>query len=65
MPNWLKELEKILEAMVNEGGSGNSIFRLFLSAEPSKDVPIGILDKSIKLSQEPPAGLKANIKKAW
>jgi hypothetical protein len=50
MPNWLKELEKILEAMVNEGGSGNSIFRLFLSAEPSKDVPIGILDKSIKLS---------------
>jgi dynein heavy chain len=26
------------------------LFRLFLSADPSKGVPIGILDRSIKLT---------------
>jgi len=36
-----------------------------LSAEPSNNVPIGILDRSIKLTNEPPAGLKANMKRAW
>jgi len=41
------------------------LFRLFLSADPSNGVPIGILDRSIKLTNEPPAGLKANMKRAW
>jgi dynein heavy chain len=65
MPKWLVELEKILESFSSESGGGNSEFRLFLSAEPSLGIPIGILDKSIKLTNEPPAGLKANMKRAW
>lgn len=65
MPNWLLELEKILDAFGGEAGGGNALFRLFLSAEPSKGVPIGILDRSIKLTNEPPSGLKANMKRAW
>lgn len=28
-------------------------------------MPIGILDRSIKMTNEPPAGLKANMKRAW
>lgn len=65
MPNWLLELEKILDGFGGEAGGGNAAFRLFLSAEPSKGVPIGILDRSIKLTNEPPSGLKANMKRAW
>lgn len=65
MPRWLIELEKILDNFGGEGGGGNANFRLFLSAEPSKGVPIGILDRSIKLTNEPPSGLKANMKRAW
>jgi len=38
---------------------------LFLSAKPSNAIPIGILDKSIKLTNEPPSGLKANMQRAW
>ena len=35
--------------------------RVFLTAEPSKTLPIGILSRSIKLTNEPPSGLKANL----
>ena len=38
---------------------------MFLTADPSKDIPIGILDRSIKITNEPPAGLKANLKRAF
>jgi dynein heavy chain len=65
MPTWLLELEKILDSFTGEAGGGNPKFRLFLSAEPSSGIPIGILDRSIKLTNEPPAGLRANMKRAW
>lgn len=65
MPKWLQELEKILDSFSGESGGGSTKFRLFLSAEPSIGVPIGILDRSIKLTNEPPAGLKDNMKRAW
>jgi len=65
MPVWLLELEKILDAYSAEAGAGNANFRLLLSADPSTGIPIGLLDRSIKLTNEPPAGLKANMKRAW
>lgn len=65
MPAYLVELEKILDNYKGESGGGNTNFLLFLSAEPSNGIPIGILDRSIKLTQEPPAGLRPNMKKAW
>jgi dynein heavy chain, axonemal len=64
MPSWLPTLEKKLDDYSKKGGS-NIEFRLFLSAEPSKGIPIGILERCIKLTNEPPAGLKANMNRAW
>ena len=63
MPKWLLVLEKKLDDMALEGS--NPTFRLFLSAEPSAGIPIGILERSIKLTNEPPTGLKANMKRAF
>lgn len=63
MPRWLLELEKKLDEFALEGS--NPAFRLFLSAEPSQGIPIGILERSIKLTNEPPAGLKANMNRAF
>ena len=65
MPNFLTELEKQLERIAQNIGAGNPNFRLLLSAKPSKAIPIGILDKSIKLCNEPPSGLRANMQRAW
>ena len=38
--------------------------KIFLTAEPTKNLPIGILSRSIKLTNEPPSGLKANLMRA-
>jgi dynein heavy chain len=40
-------------------------FRLFLSSDPSKSIPPGVLNRAIKLTFEPPTGLKANLKRAF
>jgi len=63
MPVWLYELEKKLDEFAAQGSHPE--FRVFLSAEPSQDIPIGILERSIKLTCEPPQGLKQNIKRAF
>ena len=59
---WLPKLEKKLEAL-EEGAHPE--FRVFLSALPQKCVPVPILQKSIKLTNEPPSGLKANLLRAY
>lgn len=62
MPVWLKELEKKLDDLEATGTHEN--FRVFLSAEPSDAIPIGILERSVKLTNEPPQGLKQNLQRA-
>jgi dynein heavy chain len=65
MPKWLPELEKKLDAFAAEGSNLN--FRLYLTAEPSVQfpIPIGILERCIKLTNEPPSGLRANMMRAF
>ena len=63
MPQWLVELEKKLDAFNIEGS--HERMRVFLSSDPAKDIPIGILSRCIKLTNEPPTGLKANLKRAY
>eukprot|EP00930_Biecheleria_cincta_P046148 TRINITY_DN3182_c0_g1_i7.p1 TRINITY_DN3182_c0_g1~~TRINITY_DN3182_c0_g1_i7.p1 ORF type:complete len:1861 (-),score=425.96 TRINITY_DN3182_c0_g1_i7:240-5396(-) len=63
MPGWCKELEKKLDVFAAENSHVN--FRLFLSADPSKGIPIGILERSIKLTNEPPQGMLANLRRSF
>jgi dynein heavy chain len=63
MPFFLLELEKRLDAYAAE--VSNPGFRLFVSSDPSKSIPIGLLERSIKLTNEPPEGLKQNMKRAF
>ncbi|XP_073817376.1 dynein beta chain, ciliary-like [Musca autumnalis] len=63
---WLPSLEKKMEASLIEV---HPDYRLFLSAEPSPDpayhiLPQGILESAIKITNEPPTGMQANIHKA-
>lgn len=59
-----------LEKKVDKLSEGaHAEFRLFLSAEPppalEKGLPISLLQNSIKLTNEPPEGLKANLRRAY
>ncbi|XP_066560773.1 dynein axonemal heavy chain 9 [Amia ocellicauda] len=63
---WLSTLEKKLEQH-SEGS--NQEFRVFISAEPAGTadahiIPQGILENSIKITNEPPTGMHANLHKA-
>ncbi|KAM6964967.1 dynein axonemal heavy chain 10 [Aplochiton taeniatus] len=55
---WLKDLEKSLERIAKP----HPDFRLWLTTDPIKDFPIGILQKSLKVVTEPPNGLKLNMR---
>jgi len=54
-----------LDDFMNAGDSTHNDYRLFLTSDPSKGIPSGILNRSIKLTNEPPTGLKANLKRAF
>ena len=59
---FLIDLEKKLDAFAIEGSNPN--FRIFLSSDPNNDIPICLLKKSIRLTNEPPQGLKPNMRRA-
>jgi dynein heavy chain len=63
---WLPKLEKTLE-QYSEGS--HESYRVYMSAEPAGDpsahiIPQGILESSIKITNEPPTGMLANLHKA-
>merc|ERR1719502_1251834 len=61
MESWLGELDKIIEGM--PARQPNPQFRLWLSSSPHPKFPIGILQRGLKMTTEPPKGLKANMKR--
>jgi len=62
MISWLADLEKLIEEKMIEGKPHND-FRMWISSSPSPLFPIGILQRSIKMTTEPPKGLRANMGK--
>ncbi|XP_057356823.1 dynein axonemal heavy chain 9 isoform X5 [Manis pentadactyla] len=63
---WLSTLEKKLEEYSE---NSHPEFRVFISAEPAPSpeghiIPQGILENSIKITNEPPTGMHANLHKA-
>ena len=63
---WLPKLEKKLEQY---GEGSHESYRVYISAGPAGDpsahiIPQGILESSIKITNEPPTGMLANLHKA-
>ena len=65
MPKWLTKLQNMLENFATSEHGSHERFRLFLSSDPATSIPIGILDCAIKLTNEAPSGMKANLKRAF
>ncbi|NWR46185.1 DYH17 protein, partial [Regulus satrapa] len=60
---WLDTLEKLVE---QHSLDSHPEYRLFMSAEPAPSpethiIPQGLLDNSIKITSEPPTGMRANL----
>jgi dynein heavy chain len=69
MLSWMPELEKRIaeycEMTEDMPHAPHCDFRLWLSASPSPKFPIAILQRGIKMTTEPPRGLRANMLKLY
>lgn len=59
----LPELESIMDTLFKKNIKKS--FRLFLSASPHPDFPISLLQRSLRVAQEPPRGIKANMSRLY
>ncbi|KAJ8737519.1 hypothetical protein PYW08_000114 [Mythimna loreyi] len=62
--SWMLSLEVIVANLTTESGMPQPEFRLFLSSMPTPKFPVSVLQNSVKVTNEPPKGLKANVKRA-
>ena len=62
--SWMPKLELILEDLAQNEREVNPDFRLYLTSMPASYFPVSILQNGIKLTTEPPRGIKANLKRS-
>jgi dynein heavy chain len=64
--NLLPELESIMDDLYKKNAKKmHPNFRIFLSAVPTDDFPISLLQRALKLTQEPPRGIKMNMTRLY
>lgn len=61
--SWMPTLDKIVERLATQ--DCHQEFRLWLSSSPSPAFPISILQSGIKMTTEPPKGIRANMKRLY
>nr|XP_060479238.1 dynein axonemal heavy chain 6 [Panthera onca] len=63
--SWMLAMEELIKTFTDPNIIIKDTFRLFLSSMPSSTFPVTVLQNSVKVTNEPPKGLRANIRRAF
>ena len=63
--SWLPQLEEIVERLGDDDAKVHPSFRLFLTSMPCDYFPVAVLQRCVKLTNEPPAGLRNNLLRSF
>ncbi|XP_061839882.1 dynein axonemal heavy chain 6 isoform X2 [Nerophis lumbriciformis] len=63
--SWMLAMEELIKTFAEPDTIIHENFRLFLSSMPTKVFPVTVLQNSVKVTNEPPKGLRANIRRAF
>ncbi|XP_047672459.1 dynein axonemal heavy chain 6 isoform X2 [Tachysurus fulvidraco] len=63
--SWMLSMEEIIKSLSEPDADIHENFRLFLSSMPTSIFPVTVLQNSVKVTNEPPKGLRANVRRAF
>jgi dynein heavy chain len=60
--SWMPKLEEILEDVNDKEAEIHNDYRLWLTSMPSDAFPAAVLQSGVKITNEPPKGIRASLK---
>jgi len=63
--SWMSGMEVTIKGLALPDAEVHEDFRLYLSSMPCDFFPIGVLQNAVKVTNEPPRGLRANVRASF